>query len=68
MNEKLRKLVEKTIAVVSGYFVSLPIFYLIDNELVKSLVLMGFFIGYYWVLDVLFAYVRKRQQLWEVKI
>ena len=62
MKDKYRDLIEKTIAVIVGYFVTLPFFYFITDPIVLSLTLLAFFTVWYWLFNQLFVYVRKRRK------
>ncbi|MHC1591741.1 MAG: hypothetical protein ACXQS8_06630 [Candidatus Helarchaeales archaeon] len=56
----MRSIFRKIISVVSGYFVSLPFFYVNINPVVDSLILCIFFIFYYWLVDKIIDLVERK--------
>jgi len=56
----MKLIYKKIINVVSGYFASLPFFYVkFNNALLQSLTLCVFFIFYYYILDKLLYFIEN---------
>ncbi|RLD10439.1 MAG: hypothetical protein DRI44_06090 [Chlamydiae bacterium] len=53
-------IVKKIISVVSGYFASLPFFFVNINPIVDSLILMVFFIAYYALIDYILEKIEQK--------
>nr|URC17144.1 MAG: hypothetical protein [Lokiarchaeota virus Ratatoskr Meg22_1012] len=57
----MNNMIKRAISVISGYFVSLPIFFFDLDPITQSLILMVFFILYYYALDRLFDYIENKR-------